>query len=771
MPTKPLESDPEPEDPSRQRIKALYLNLSRDNKLSNAPIFPLDIRRVEKKPTTSEKPPWKTPLLENGESTVLDRTQPSNISSRAMKTDDPWWVREEQKLLRDNPSRLWPPGADKDGKYLATEDTIWQEEYAKDQNLQARYFVTNLHGGTLLVNGQQVRKGAIAGPLPRFAVIESPGGQVAFWWGVGGRDFGSPEKTQDSSRKWATMRMQKEWEHVALPTGEVWDQKIADRVRRERRGDSEEDDAEWNRWKNTKKAEHRQENIVGEYRHVLGRQSLIADAIGFVEYPLNEERRFTESEDPDAEIKWATARLVRKEAEVPAEVAMIEPDEDDFWPGQNPRVDTKQKPLTKSTILAEWVRIGPQVATKQERYVCQLKVKQKENEEARQRRQKEQIVAANKRKADEAFNSISKKIRVERDVKKGKISNDIQEARASNVRSKRQAYFEEQQMVQSALQGASASGTGIESNQPEAYLAGTKRKRDDQAEEAARQEANKRRATQDKPLLPTRAEWERNRLRSAGVPEPAENLQDAETTGPREAALIAEKGEEERKLASLQTTISQAAALLSKALGISASSPIPDLPIPDPTQEVIELEKRSINAEFESKPLTTREKRAIDEHERSGSRVPINYVRKRLEDLDEWRRIVDDISKQHIADIEERHAQGEPLSALDVAAGFEFSSVEAFRQHRQIEVLQSHYRDLGRTDRHDLVAADVPWRPLSHDIEDPLRQKAQSKHLVNKFWNMLVDLRYGDNVTEWSTQRLGTIKGYRNSDGTVPAVI
>jgi hypothetical protein len=272
MPTKPLEPEPEPEDPKLQRTKALYSDRFRDGKLDPGPIFPLDIRRIEK--VNPLNPAKVTPLLEAGEITVMDRDRPSNVNYRPMEKGDPWFIIEKQKRLRDNPLRQWPPGEDKNGQYLPTDDTIWREEYTKDQNFEARYFVTNLHGGTLVINGQQVRKGAIAGPLPSFAVIESPGGQVSFWWGIDGRNWGvsDPEKIQDFSRKWATMRMQEDWKHVAMPAGDVWNLKIADRVRRERRGNDENDDPEWKLWKNTKKAEDKVENPGSEYFSAYNKQ-------------------------------------------------------------------------------------------------------------------------------------------------------------------------------------------------------------------------------------------------------------------------------------------------------------------------------------------------------------------------------------------------------------------------------------------------------------------------------------------------------------------
>lgn len=51
-----------------------------------------------------------------------------------------------------------------------------------------------------------------------------------------------PENVQDFSRKWATMSMQMEWQYAAMPASDVWNLRIADRVRRERQGNDESDD-------------------------------------------------------------------------------------------------------------------------------------------------------------------------------------------------------------------------------------------------------------------------------------------------------------------------------------------------------------------------------------------------------------------------------------------------------------------------------------------------------------------------------------------------
>lgn len=63
-------------------------------------------------------------------------------------------------------------------------------ERQKDHDRWYRYFLINNDPWerTIVVNGVQVKPGAVAGPLPAFAMFEL-GGQAAFWFGVGGRDY------------------------------------------------------------------------------------------------------------------------------------------------------------------------------------------------------------------------------------------------------------------------------------------------------------------------------------------------------------------------------------------------------------------------------------------------------------------------------------------------------------------------------------------------------------------------------------------------------
>lgn len=215
----------------------------------NDDIFPLDIRRVER--TDPPLPPSSVvpPLLENGGETLLRERHTSKdlpaFNYRDMLEDDPWFVPESQQALIDHPPRRYPlPEQVYTPEIIPLDDKIFRAEFDSDQLNFTRYFVTNLHGGTILINGIEVRKGDVAGPLPNFAVIECPGGQIAFWFGCGGRHhLAGPER--DSPLKWRSLRQQDGWQYTGLSTGHVWDIKIRDRLERKKKGDHEDDDDEW----------------------------------------------------------------------------------------------------------------------------------------------------------------------------------------------------------------------------------------------------------------------------------------------------------------------------------------------------------------------------------------------------------------------------------------------------------------------------------------------------------------------------------------------
>lgn len=103
-------------------------------------------------------------------------------------------------------------------------------------SVPSRYFVTNLHGGTLTINGVQIEKNCIAGPLPEFTVIETSGNQVSFWFGPSGMEWKAGSEGVTYSSQWKTLRRLPGWDAVALTGGQVWDLKIREQVRNELMG-------------------------------------------------------------------------------------------------------------------------------------------------------------------------------------------------------------------------------------------------------------------------------------------------------------------------------------------------------------------------------------------------------------------------------------------------------------------------------------------------------------------------------------------------------
>lgn len=254
MPTKPLEPDSDSEDERHVLIKAMFGEFTIQDPLAHkTDIFPLDIRRVnlvsnpsvcsiEDKSANEElvRYSWDNPIKDY----------------RPMEAWDPWYVTEEQEAKRDVPPRRYPAREPnyEGNSLIPLDDVNWVQNRVMDELGDANYFVTNLHGGTLIINGQEIKKGQVAGPLPAFAVIESPGGQVSFWWGVRGRNWN--QSSQPSrERDWEILRQAPEWKYLGLKAGVVWDSKIQDRIKREEEGDEEDDDELWKSWKNPKSSE------------------------------------------------------------------------------------------------------------------------------------------------------------------------------------------------------------------------------------------------------------------------------------------------------------------------------------------------------------------------------------------------------------------------------------------------------------------------------------------------------------------------------------
>ncbi|KAH8602053.1 hypothetical protein B0O99DRAFT_735526 [Bisporella sp. PMI_857] len=247
MPTKPLEPEPAPTDQRSLEVKQMYADRMGDRLWKNGDLFPLDIRRVK---VVHANPKAVAPLLKHGEINLDEPDNPNIMQSTDLEKADPWWVTDEQRLKRDHPPRVYPlEDLGYTPNLIQTDEAIWKEEYTSDENWDTRYFVANLHGGTLLVNGIEVKKGSVAGPLPDFAVIETPGGQVSFWWGVQGRHWGGKKGLTDEAERWRTLRLPEDCKYLGMNAGQVWQSKFKDRIEREKTGNDLEDDEEWACWK------------------------------------------------------------------------------------------------------------------------------------------------------------------------------------------------------------------------------------------------------------------------------------------------------------------------------------------------------------------------------------------------------------------------------------------------------------------------------------------------------------------------------------------
>jgi hypothetical protein len=485
---------------------------------------------------------------------------------------------------------------------------------------------------------------------------------------------------------------------------------------------------------------------------------------------LNEEPRFVEQDDADAELKWVIARLERKEKERKGLATMIEPDGDDFWKGTNPRVDTKPKSLTKEEIDEIWAKRQGVVEETQRRYVRRLEAQKRRDEEAKQREEDAEIAASNKRKAEGFIEPATKKAR---DDREGRITKTIKDALASWLRKQHvaaEAHDQEKQRVQRLIDNANVARVVKDSTDPGATYAGVKRKFDDDAEnmlmeeEIARQQANKKRAAQNKPPLPPRSEWEfRQKYSSPVIPMPANITLNIDDMIKKAAVKLAEKQQQEKTLAASQPAIQDlrdiSTATIRDWLLVTRNSHIPTQARAKPTPAQITQEQRQFDAKYKKKAFTRREERAIEEHKKSGSKIPESYVRQRLEDLDEWRRIFDETSRKFISDIDDRHQQGEFFSAEQYAETLGVDSAEDLRLDRKALMIRKHY---GHGHRDNLLESDVPWRPINQ--QDPL---------LGKFHDMLLDLRDWDTAVKWITDSIkqGILPRVEGQDGTFSAVI
>jgi hypothetical protein len=121
----------------------------------------------------------------------------------------------------------------------------------RDRLGEHAYFVTNTLGSEVVINGRKIGLGEVAGPLPSFAVIQCPGKQVCFWWVENGRNWGNSGQAALRSTGWEILRQkQKEWKDLGRSAGEVWDDRIINRMMREEAGaEGEDDDEEWNSYR------------------------------------------------------------------------------------------------------------------------------------------------------------------------------------------------------------------------------------------------------------------------------------------------------------------------------------------------------------------------------------------------------------------------------------------------------------------------------------------------------------------------------------------
>lgn len=249
MPSKPAEGGA-PTDDRTTRMKAIYGDTIRDdrNALENN-IFALDIRRINRMDTVNHRRKGPTALLDVDQTLMQMPWQDPMRDYPVLENTDAWWVTDDQELKRDVPYRSWPPVDNPpDVATFYTDERLFEEEVENDDNYDSRYFVTNLHGGTLIINGVEIKRGCVAGPLPEFAVIECPGNQVAFWHGPAGRFYGE-ETNPVHINRWNTLRSMKGFEQVGLTAGQVWNNLIKNRLRRELTGNRLEDDEDWAYWK------------------------------------------------------------------------------------------------------------------------------------------------------------------------------------------------------------------------------------------------------------------------------------------------------------------------------------------------------------------------------------------------------------------------------------------------------------------------------------------------------------------------------------------
>lgn len=405
MPTKPLEPVQDPKDDKLERVKEMYGKSYwlRKPQFANSDIFPLDIRRVKR---VSQSPTRRSipPLLENAGDDLLRDRRPGNdplpFNYRVMSKDDPWYVTDEQKDLIDYPPRRYPPPEQiYEPEIIPVDETIFREELESDQLNYTSYFATNLHGGTLIINGMEIRKGDVAGPLPKFAVIECPGGQIAFWFGSYGRHHlaGSDE---DSYSKWQGLRQQKGWMYTGFSAGHVWNAKIKDRLERIKTGERENDDEQWEEWLSSSDM-----GKPGEFYTILDggfSDANLKDPITSVTYRLPVSGSIPENGLPlpsditgphvlfpseQYELAWILAQRELKRTPESIMDTCVLPSNEFFFPGSKNRSEyLPRKELTTEFVLDTWVDQGVYVKQLQELLVASIRDKDQREAEAELKR-------------------------------------------------------------------------------------------------------------------------------------------------------------------------------------------------------------------------------------------------------------------------------------------------------------------------------------------------------------------------------------------------
>lgn len=291
----------------------------------NPDIFPLDIRRCKKilSPFKSENwVPEKAPDANDNDIIIEPSFKMKEKEYRAMRIEDPWWVDAQQKKYRDLPPRNHPPNFDEQLSELPKDVKLWKDEVLKDSDSVSRYFVTNLDGRHLSINGIEIAKGEIGGPLPEFAVIQTEGGGVSFWFGVGGRFYLQPAdaRGKDWSRQWTLLRQALSDEYFGVTSGYYWQNEIVARILEDDEGEGEQD-PKWIKWKGAKAA--------GSTREIPNRSHSTQDEDWAAPGPLP-------FDSPEAELKWVAAQLhfqTMHTNEPYLKAEMIEPTTDTAWGG------------------------------------------------------------------------------------------------------------------------------------------------------------------------------------------------------------------------------------------------------------------------------------------------------------------------------------------------------------------------------------------------------------------------------------------------------